>query len=103
SLDRRTTGFQVVPLRFSIANKLSRAERMMAGFDALVLSKALGQEVSTARIVHGENWSSLRVKTNTLSRELMRAINKAVGVLSAASPPPLNLNAHCPSCEFQTR
>ena len=92
-----------VPLRFTLANRLSHADRMMAAFDAFVLSKDLGHEVGVAQIVHGENWSKLNVKTCTVSRKLSRTIAKVAKLLCAVSPPTLTLNRHCPECEFRDR
>ena len=40
-----------VPIRFSPCNKLTKDDRLLVTFDALVLSKVLGREVSTGKIV----------------------------------------------------
>lgn len=56
-----------------------------------------------AKIVHGDNWLTFKVKPNALLRELRKVIGKITALLSAASPPELILNRHCPECEFQER
>ncbi len=58
----------LVPIRFVPANKLTSSDKMMAALDALALSKSLGVKASVAKIVHGEKWSVVTVKANTLSR-----------------------------------
>ena len=45
---------QFVPIRFVPANKLSRSDKLMAGFDAFVLSKVSGVKVGLAKIIHGD-------------------------------------------------
>ena len=88
-------------IRFVRTNKLSRANRITAGFDALVLSKTLGQPVGIAKIIHGDNWAEIKVRTGTVLRELTRAIVKIRKLLAASSPPDLVLNRHCPECQFR--
>src|SRR5262249_47999798 len=52
---------QFVPIRFVPANKLSRCDKLMAGFDAFVLSKASGVKVGLAKIIHGDKGSVFKV------------------------------------------
>jgi hypothetical protein len=44
--------FQLVPTRFIHTNKLSGADKLMAGFDALVLSRGMG---ALSKIIYGDN------------------------------------------------
>jgi predicted RecB family nuclease len=94
---------QFVPIRFVPANKLSRSDKLMAGFDASVLSKASGVKVDLAKIVHGDKRSVFKVKTNSLSRIVHNTVGKIAALLSATAPPDLILNRHCPECGFQSR
>ena len=102
-LEGTNSSAKLVPIRFVPANKLTSSDKMMAAFDALALSKSLGVKTSVAKIVHGEKWSVVTVKANTLSRFVHRAISQAAAVLSTTSPPDLILNRHCPECKFQDR
>ena len=72
----------------------------MAGFDALVLSRALAVPAGMAKVIHGDKWSTFKVKADTLTREVKRIVGKIAALLSATSPPDLILNRHCPKCEF---
>ena len=94
---------QLVPIRFVSANKLSRSDKLMAGFDALVLSKAFDVKVPVAKIIYGRHRRTFKLKTNILSREVNKAVVEVNALLSASSPPPLILNRHCPECEYQGR
>jgi hypothetical protein len=44
-----------IPIRFVFTNKLSKDDKLLLTFDAFVLSKSLGREVSIGRIVHGDD------------------------------------------------
>ena len=103
SVNENSKSLQLVPIRFAPENKLSRANKLTAGFDALVLSRALNVKVELAKIIHGEHGTTLTLKPNIFSREINLAIGKIAAVLSAASPPNLSLNKHCIECEFQDR
>lgn len=93
----------LVPIRFVHTNKLSRADRLMAGFDAFVLSKVLDKQIGLAKIIHGENRSTVKVKTNTLLREVRKVVSSVVTITSGPLPPHLILNRHCIECEFRDR
>jgi predicted RecB family nuclease len=94
---------QFVPIRFVAANRLSRSDKLMAGFDLFVLSKASGIKVGLAKIIHGDKRSVFKVKPNSLSRVIHKTVGKVAALLSATAPPDLILNRHCPECEFQSR
>jgi predicted RecB family nuclease len=94
---------QFVPIRFVAANKLSRSDKLMVGFDAFVLSKASGVKVGMSKIIHGDKRSVFKVKTNSLSRVVHKTVGKVADLLSATAAPDLILNRHCPKCGFQSR
>jgi predicted RecB family nuclease len=94
---------QFIPIRFVPANKLSRSDKLRAGFDAFVLSKASGTKVGLAKIIHGDKASVFKVKANSLSRAVHKTIGKVAALLCATAPPDLILNRHCPECVFQSR
>jgi predicted RecB family nuclease len=94
---------QFVPIRFVPVTKLSRSDKLMAGFDAFVLSKVSGVKVGLAKIIHGDRMSVFTVKANSLSRVVHNTIGKVAALLSATAPPDLILNRHCPECVFQSR
>lgn len=93
--------FEVTPIRLICSNRPSRAERVTAAFDALVLSKVTRQTIPFATIIYGESWSTTKVHVATHIRELTKIIHKLKTLLSAANPPVLLLNRHCPECEYR--
>ncbi len=88
-------------IRFIRANKLSRANRITAGFEALVLSKSLSRPIGVAKIIHGDDSTEIKIRGGTVLRELTKAIGHIRKLLAAASPPDLVLNRHCPECQFR--
>jgi predicted RecB family nuclease len=92
---------EFTPIRFVGSNKLSHANRIMAGFEAQVLSKILGQSIDIAKIIHGDNWAETKVRAGTVQRELTKVIVQIRRLLAAATPPDLVLNRHCPECQFR--
>jgi len=100
---KKRNNCQLIPIRFVHDNTLSRVNRIIAGFDGLVLSKIINEPVEVAQIIHGDNWSTANVRVETLLPELTKTISKLKAFLAAASPPALVLNRHCPECEFRDR
>jgi predicted RecB family nuclease len=94
---------QFVPTRFVFCNKLTKDDRLLLAFEALVLSHALGREVSLGKIIHGDDRATLKVKTSALASGVRKRIEKLVALLSNPAPPDLVLNRHCAECEFQAR
>ena len=94
---------QFVPTRFIYTNKINRDDKLLLAFDARVLSEVIGHEVSLGRIIHGDDPTTLKVKTSELAKELRQLTGKITSLLSNNSPPDLVLNRHCAECEFKAR
>src|SRR5467141_104210 len=94
---------QFVPIRFVFRNKLNRDDKLLLAFDARVLSEVLRREVGLGKIVYGENYATLKVKTSALASEVRKLTDKIGTLLASPSPPDLVLNRHCAECEFQNR
>jgi CRISPR/Cas system-associated exonuclease Cas4 (RecB family) len=94
---------QFVPIRFIFRNKLTKDDRLLLAFDALVLSQVLGREVSLGKIMHGDDHAMLKVRTSALAGEVRKHLEKIAALLASPTPPDLVLNRHCVECEFQAR
>ncbi|MBV8225030.1 MAG: IS66 family transposase [Verrucomicrobia bacterium] len=99
----RSKPAQFIPIRFIPTNKISRDDKLLLAFDALVVSELLGHEVGIGRIIHGEDQATLKVKTSALAGEVRKRFKRITAILSNPAPPDLILNRHCAECEFQTR
>jgi predicted RecB family nuclease len=91
-----------IPIRFIFRNKLTKNDKLLVAFDAFVLSEMLGREVSAAKIIHGDDHATLKVKTSALMGEVRKRLEKIAALLTSPAPPDLILNRHCSECEFQT-
>jgi len=94
---------QFIPIRFIHRNKLSRDDRLLLAFDALVLSGTFGRDVGLGRIIYGEEYVTHEVRTSSLTNEVRELARKVGALVCANSPPDLVLNRHCPECEFETQ
>jgi predicted RecB family nuclease len=94
---------QFIPYHFEFANELTKVDKLSLAFDALVLSKVVGREVSLGKITHGDGYTSRTVKLSSLASEVQKAVKGITALLADDSPPDLALNRHCGQCEFQAR
>lgn len=89
------------PIRYFPENKLSKKHKLLAAFDAMVISKALEKQIGNAIIIHGDKGVAFTIKAPLLIDEIDKITSQIVTVLQESSPPELILNQHCPECEFQ--
>ena len=94
---------QFIPIRFIFRNKVTRDDKLLVGFDALVLAEMLGREVNLGKIIHGDNHATLRVKTAALAKQTLKVTENVSTLISGNSPPDLILNRHCSECQFQAQ
>jgi predicted RecB family nuclease len=94
---------QFIPIRFVSTNKLGKDEKLLLAFDAFVLSKIIGREISIGKIIHGDKHAVLKVKTLPLAAEVQKRLDRITTLVSNPTAPDLVLNRHCAECEFQAR
>jgi predicted RecB family nuclease len=94
---------QFIPHHFAFVDKLTKNDKLSLAFDAFVLSKATGCEVSFGKITHGDTYVTQKVKLSTLASPVQEMIKNINTLLVKDSPPDLVLNRHCSECEFQAR
>jgi predicted RecB family nuclease len=92
---------EFIPVRFVFFNKLTKDNRLLVAFDALLLSDALGREVTVVKITHGDDHATLKVKVASLLGTVRKLTGKMSALLAGGSPPDLILNRHCGECEFR--
>ncbi len=80
---------QLIPIRFVFTNKVTRDDKLLLTFDALVISKVLRREVAFGRIVCGDDQATLNVKTSTLKSEVEKLAGEIGTLISRPSPPDL--------------
>ena len=92
---------QLIPIRFTSSNKLTRGDKLLLAFDALVLSEAFKHEISHGKIIYGDRYSQSKVKVSLLAREVRKCISKIAALIGNDAPPEIVLKRHCPECDFQ--
>ncbi|MFQ5852196.1 MAG: TM0106 family RecB-like putative nuclease [Candidatus Binatia bacterium] len=90
-----------VPIRCIPGEKITKEDRLLVGFDALVLSELNGKSPSWGKIVYGPRKRAAKVKLDKLLEDVKALVRRLTDQLSHESPPPLALNKHCSECEFQ--
>jgi hypothetical protein len=78
---------QLIPIRFVFANKLTRDDKLLLAWDALVISKLHNREITVGRIVYGDDHATLNVKTSALKSEAKKLVDKIGPLISSPSPP----------------
>jgi predicted RecB family nuclease len=94
---------QFVPIRFISRNKLNGHDKLVLAFDALVFSEALGGDVDLGKIIHGDAFTTLRVKISPLEDEVRKTTAKIAVLLADQAQPEPILKRHCAECEFRDR
>ena len=99
----RDKAVQFMPIRFVFRNKPTRDDKLLIAFDSLILSEMLNRTINYGKILYGDNYAALRVKTSALADDVRKLTERIGRLLASASPPDLVLNRHCAECEFQFR
>jgi predicted RecB family nuclease len=97
----RRNPLQFFPIRFVFSNKLRRHDKLLLAFDAFVLSRSLGREVSFGKIIHGDKHTAIAINTSVFAKEVQTCIERITELLSRPSASDLALNRHCGECRFQ--
>ena len=85
----RARPVQFIPYRFQFTNKLTKNDKLSLAFDALVLSEAIGRDVSLGKIMHGDGHATLKVKLSSLVsavRKRDHGTHRTLGRQFAARP-----------------
>jgi predicted RecB family nuclease len=90
-----------IPIHFIFTNKLTRDDRLLVAFDAIVLSPIAGHEVSVGKIIHGEDHRTLKVKVAPLLSRARKLATSFTELLAGKTPPDIVLNRYCSECEFR--
>jgi predicted RecB family nuclease len=95
--------FQLIPTRFIRNEKIGPRDKLLLGFDALILAETLGRDVKLGKIISGDTFASLKVNTDVLKNKIATTSAKIIELTADNKPPDLVLNRHCPECEFRDR
>jgi predicted RecB family nuclease len=92
-----------IPIRFVPSRKITRHDKLLLAFDALVISMASGETPPFGRIIHGGEQKVVKIGLSGLMKPARAIVESIAAQLSSQTPPQLILNKHCVECEFQQR
>ena len=92
-----------IPIRFSPKEKITKHDKLLLAFDALVLSTASGKMPLIGKIIHGNEQKVMRVQLASLMEITKAVVDKIATQQASPASPQLILNKHCSECEFQPR
>ncbi|MBI5185611.1 MAG: hypothetical protein HZA01_07785 [Nitrospinae bacterium] len=75
-----------IPIRFIISSKLTKADKLMIAFDAITLAETTKREISHGKIIHGDGYSTQKVKTCALTGEVRKIAGKIACLMANNSP-----------------
>jgi predicted RecB family nuclease len=96
-----TKSAPLVPIRFVRANRPNNVDKLMLTFDALLLSEITERQVPYGRFIHGDDHTSIRIRTTT--NPVKDIVERIRVLLQSKAAPDLVLNGHCMECEFKSR
>lgn len=103
ALKRKTGKYAYIPMRFIPNERITKHDKLLLAFDALVLSRVIGKTPLFGRLIHGREYRSTRVHFTNLVDSVKEEIGKISLVQAANHPPQLVLNKHCVECEFRPK
>jgi predicted RecB family nuclease len=98
--ERHGVSAQFIPIRFVFNNKINKNHTLLLAYDSLILSKILGRKVALGKIIYGDSYNMLSIKTPTLVVEVKKILTNIVRLPISTLPSELVLTRHCAECEF---
>jgi len=89
-----------VPVLFT-PGKVTRADKLLLAFQALVLSELVGRPPAFCKIVHGPEHHTQKVNLAAWLPEARRLVKQLASIIDRTTTPALTLNRHCNVCQFR--
>ena len=94
----------LVPILYSAWDKSDQSDDLLVCFGALAIGQATGTEIPpSGKVIYGEGHRSKTVRIADHLPKTRQVIEAIASICHATEPPPLVLNKHCPTCDFQLR
>jgi hypothetical protein len=94
----------IIPVLYSPWQKSNPADNLLVTFGALAIGQVTGTEIpATGMIIYEEGSRRKTVKTNDHIIKTQQNIKAVRLICHDTKPPPLILNKHCTTCDFQLR
>jgi predicted RecB family nuclease len=93
-----------VSVLYSAWDKSDQADDLLVCFGALAIGQATGSGIPpTGKVIFGESHRGKTVKIADHLTKTRQVIEAIASICRGREPPPILLNKHCPSCDFQSR
>jgi predicted RecB family nuclease len=99
----KTKHHTYIPMRFVPSEKITKHDKLLLAFDALVFSTAFGKAPLFGKIIHGHEQATVKVDLAGLMDMAKTIVGKIAAQQTSQTPPPLVLNKHCAECEFKAQ
>ena len=90
-----------IPIRFFPSEKITKHDKFLLAFDALVLYTASGKKPLFGKIIHGSEQRTIKVELVELLETIKVIVSQLMTQQTGSITPHLILNKHCSECEFQ--
>jgi predicted RecB family nuclease len=93
-----------LPILYSAWDKSDQSDDLLICFGGLGIAQTTGTAIpSKGKVVYGEAYRIKTVKLSSHIRKTCEVLEEIGSTRFSREPPPLVLNEHCPTCEFQSR
>ncbi len=92
-----------IPIRCVPKEKITKQDRLLLAFDALILWTVSGQAPLFGKIIHGHEQATVKMELAGWMDMAKTVIGKIAAQHASHTPPSLILNQYCTACEFQAR
>jgi predicted RecB family nuclease len=93
-----------VPIFYSAWEKSDQSDDLLVCFGALGIAQATGTEIPPkGKVVYGEGHRTKTVRIPDHLAKTRQTVEEIGSTCFSSEPPPLVLNEHCPTCDFQSR
>jgi predicted RecB family nuclease len=101
---RADSGRQNVPILYSPWEKSAQSNDLFVCFGALAIAQATETEIPPrGKVIYGEGYRTKTVKISDHLPKTRQIVEEIASICFSREPPPLVLNEHCPTCDFQSR
>lgn len=90
-----------IPIRFFPNEKITKQDKLLLAFDALVLATASGKMAQFGKIMYGGEHRMVKIELAGLLEMTKTVVGEITARHASPVPPQLILNKHCTECEFQ--
>jgi predicted RecB family nuclease len=93
-----------VPIFYSAGEKSDQSDDLLVCFGALGIAQATGTEIPPkGKVVYGDGHRTKTVRIPDHLPKTRQIVEEIASTCFSREPPPLVLNEHCPTCDFQSR